>query len=517
MKNQKKMLGWCVAVLLILVLGPVLRVSASAIWASTASGISETESVIDNEPYIDNSLSEETRPDVEIDSETTTIGEEGVGFLSEALMAPTNLTADATDGRTIQLKWQHQEKKGVTYEVYQNQYRIGESDQAVYEVSDLAGGGTYEFQVKAYDEKHSSESSVSVSATTYGEILLNGNFEPDQSNGTKAAYWTLDADSNPTIHTEIQRDDQGHSVQHIKASELFEKEKVILFQESKVDGQQFYEWTGNMNVLASENATARLSVMYLDENKQSLGESDIEKLKSSETAFELFGQTPEGTSFVRIQLAIEASGELGSAEVALNHFKFGIWPSDRSKTLKTANSPITPRTFTYAYDANGRLTKIETDQGNFSFSYDANGNLLDKKRGWVVQTPEPELAAIGSFTSGSRYSMFSWDEDVHVKGAIFLFQGWYLNSRPIEKIECFWDGIAVGEAETGRLNEAIYAQYPEYENKNSGFRFKFNIDERFETMKAGDHTFQAVIHHQDGSTHTLEQTINFEVKNLNKQ
>lgn len=119
----------------------------------------------------------------------------------------------------------------------------------------------------------------------------------------------------------------------------------------------------------------------------------------------------------------------------------------------------------YNYDSNGRLLSASLSNGVLvQYIYDNNGNLVK-----VVKINTNDIAAKGGINSITRFN-----------GKITV-TGWALDISGVTSLKLYINDVYYGEANYGLLREDIYQQYPEYNNRNSGFNFEIDY-KKFEKV-----------------------------------
>lgn len=61
---------------------------------------------------------------------------------------------------------------------------------------------------------------------------------------------------------------------------------------------------------------------------------------------------------------------------------------------------------------------------------------------------------------------------------VFVFKGWYLSEKEIEKVQYYSESRLLGESEYGLKDEVAYLNHPEYKNHNAGFELKFDVGKK---------------------------------------
>ncbi|MDO3411902.1 hypothetical protein QWJ34_19220 [Saccharibacillus sp. CPCC 101409] len=436
---------------------------------------------------------------------------------------PTGLIAQPLNAVSVSLKWEEpKNNSGLSYEIYQNGALIGETSGLSYTVERLAGGGNYSFTLKAKNQFGASAMTKAAAVHSYGELLQNGSFSDFQAGDSTASHWTFEQDQ-PSGALPLVNDAQPELSwkQRIVVTDLQEGNQVRLWQEASVAGKQPYSWNAE-HVLLSSGVLADWEVLFLDADHKLIDKKTLENPETKKVAQK--GETPPNTAYVRVQLVL--GGKTGAGDVVdVRKASFNILNESTQPPVK---QPSGPTTYKYTYDANGRLTRVDTERGKLKFGYDANGNLLTKTSEGVIKTPAPQppieeeepvqeaLPELGELRGGGTFTLYGKENKVYTQGVRLAFKGWYLSEKEVEKIEYYWnEEKLLGETAYGLSDETTYFNYPQYQNHAPGFKFTLDLGSLFETLEKGDYKVTAVIHHKDGTTHTLETTLHIEVLNPN--
>lgn len=190
---------------------------------------------------------------------------------------------------------------------------------------------------------------------------------------------------------------------------------------------------------------------------------------------------------------------------------------------QSSSKPNGPRNYKYTYDANGRLTHVDTGKRRIRYSYDSNGNLLRKTIEELAELPvtEPEeqatLPNLGEITRLGTLRI--WDSNGK-EGILLNSYGWYLSEKEVEKVEYYFnDTLLLGESTYGLNDEATYSKYPEYDNHNAGFKFTIDLISKVPIpLLQKEYKISVVIKHKDGSLHKLEKkNVNLKKSYYNSQ
>ncbi|MEK3825880.1 fibronectin type III domain-containing protein [Paenibacillus sp. FSL K6-1558] len=295
------------------------------------------------------------------------------GKSSITLSTPEELEVESVTGRSVSLKWKLMEgfTPTVTYEVYESGNLVAETKTPFYYAEDLVAGRKYDFGIRARQGDRVSEPTKTTQVTTYGEIVRNGNFLELEEDMSGVEFWHTDQDLAKSSLKRVNSSVEGESdVLSIHLSGSTRGKTVILSQDARVEGKQFYIGSGKARV-DSATYTGKLNweLQFLDES------GDV--LMESEWTDHVTGETPEGTAAVRVQLVMEEKRDEEPMTVYVEPVSVSIEPEihDTAKLNSLTASPVTYR---YQYDVNGRLTLVEMDQGAIQYHYDAKGNLIEK-------------------------------------------------------------------------------------------------------------------------------------------
>lgn len=350
---------------------------------------------------------------------------------------------------------------------------------------------------------------------TYEELLKNGDFSLFKQESEVADGWKVEQDPQGAGQA-ILNNKAETGKQNMIVFGLNNTDQIRLIQEVAATGKQSYGWKA-WHASTSTSAEVFWEAVFLSADNQVIGRERL--LQPTRKAKYQTGETPEGTSRVRIQLV--ATGKGGSAVVSAQKASFIVL---KKTPITPAPNPSGPSKYTYTYDANGRLMLVDTGKGKIRYRYDANGNLLQKTREGFAEPPvtqpskpefpEQELAAlpdIGELDGGS-YSFYSVNDAASMNGITLSFKGWYLSEKPIEKVQYYWnDNLLIGESTYGLKNDTVYFDHPEYENRNLGFKLNVKMSNYVQQLDAREYKISAVIKHKDGSSHKLENKIKISV------
>ncbi|OOC63670.1 RHS repeat protein [Paenibacillus ihbetae] len=133
------------------------------------------------------------------------------------------------------------------------------------------------------------------------------------------------------------------------------------------------------------------------------------------------------------------------------------------------------KSYSYTYDLNGKLTLIQTGEGEkIRFIYDANGNLLKKKK---------LLKPIGSLENIKYGTEFIDRGNVVEIKTVLTGSGYFLEEDEIVDVEVSLiknqDGsetsLLLGKATHNIPRSDIFNKFPQYNKTNSGFNFNFDL------------------------------------------
>ncbi|WP_037288930.1 fibronectin type III domain-containing protein [Saccharibacillus sacchari] len=443
---------------------------------------------------------------------------------SEIVVAPLEIKAELIDATTVNLFWKapvHFDE--LNYEVYQNEKRIGETKELSYTVTALQPGENYVFTLRSISVSAISDFSEPVQIHTYGEVLKNGSFLQFEDGSDLASNWTIEQDEPKAalVFKDISEADQSVKQQVVVAG-LEKGKQIRIYQKVALAGNKPYSWSASHAVLNS-GSDLKWELLFWDENGQLIGKELLKD--STQRAKPQKGTTPDSTAFASLEFIITGKDSSG-AVITLNSASLKTLPENEVTPVKV---PKGPATYRYRYDANGRLTLIETELGKMNFKYNANGNLLARIREGFSAIPDSDdstppintdekLPDIGEITSGSQYQLYGEKGFVSMKGVNMLVKGWYLSEQKVDKVEYYWnEDTLLGESVYGVADEMTYFNHPEYENHNGGFKFIVQAGSLFDTLPEGPHKLSVVFWHHDGSSHTLEQQILLQVSSNHGQ
>ncbi|MGE6577832.1 fibronectin type III domain-containing protein [Paenibacillus xylanexedens] len=294
---------------------------------------------------------------------------------SFVLQAPSELKVEEVTGRSISLKWHPvgELDHGITYEVYEAENLLAETDISSYLAEDLVAGKEYTFTVRAKQGAEVSELSDSIRVTTYGEILHNGNLLEMEEDKSGIKFWRVHTNQTESSLEIVNSPVDEHSkVIGINVNSSIQSKTVLLSQEVSVNGQQYYIGAGGASIDSSSNASkVNWKVLFLDMSGNVLMES---KLTNT-----LTGETPAGTASVRVQLVMEEKQDEEPITVYVEPVSFSI-EAEIQDNLMVNSQVAEPVTYKYQYDINGRLTVLEMNNDSIQYQYDAKGNLIEKIR-----------------------------------------------------------------------------------------------------------------------------------------
>nr|WP_154890110.1 fibronectin type III domain-containing protein [Paenibacillus xylanexedens] len=295
------------------------------------------------------------------------------GESSITLSTPEELEVESVTGRSVSLKWKLMEglTPTVTYEVYESGNLVAETKTPFYYAEDLVAGRKYDFGIRARQGDRVSEPTKTTQVTTYGEILRNGNFLELEEDMSGVKFWHTDQDLAKSSLKRINSSVAGESdILSIHLSDSKRGKTVLLSQDARVEGKQFYIGSGKARVDSSTYiGKVNWEIQFLDKS------GDV--LMESEWTDRVTGETPEGTAAVRVRLVMEEKRDEEPMTVYVEPVSVSIEP-EIHETAKLNSRAASPVTYRYQYDVNGRLTLVEMDQDIIQYHYDTKGNLIEK-------------------------------------------------------------------------------------------------------------------------------------------
>lgn len=299
------------------------------------------------------------------------------GKPSVTLPAPNKLEVESVSGRSVSLKWELMEESTptVTYEVYESGNAVAETKVPFYHAEDLVAGRKYEFGIRARQGDQVSEPTQTTQVTTYGEILRNGNFLELEEDMSRVKFWHTDQDlaKSSLSLRRVNSSVTGESdILSIHLSNSKRGKTVLLSQDARVEGKQLYIGSGKARVdSATYTGKVNWELQFLNES------GDV--LMESEWTDHVTGETPEGTTAVRLRLVMEEKRDEEPMTINVEPVSVSIEP-EIQETAKLNFQSASPVTYRYQYDVNGRLTLVEMDQNAIQYHYDAKGNLIEKTK-----------------------------------------------------------------------------------------------------------------------------------------
>ncbi|OMF66218.1 RHS repeat domain-containing protein [Paenibacillus glucanolyticus] len=133
------------------------------------------------------------------------------------------------------------------------------------------------------------------------------------------------------------------------------------------------------------------------------------------------------------------------------------------------------KSYSYTYDVSGKLTLIQTNEGDkIRFFYDANGNLTHK---------QSLLKPFGRVENINYTTKFEKEGNFMVLKTTLTGLGYYLEEDDVTKIEVFLFDYSPNSHSYRKLGDAIfnvqrpdiYNKYPQYKKTDSGFNFNVNV------------------------------------------
>jgi hypothetical protein len=156
-------------------------------------------------------------------------------------------------------------------------------------------------------------------------------------------------------------------------------------------------------------------------------------------------------------------------------------------------------------DVSNKYPEYNNNHSGFNFSLNTS-SLEEGPHTLVIR----EYNNLGRKTDLSKQSFFvthipaaigyidTPQSDQSIKG-YYNISGWFLDGNGVSKIEVIIDGVVVGEATYGLTRLDVFNAFPEYQNKQAGFKYLLDST----TLTEGEHTLVIKEYNSKGETTTL--------------